>query len=328
MKPVTATPVIRPLGDHEAELAADIMTASFPREPQDPVLTAYGWAHPRSGWKHGRFVAELEGVPVGYLDWSHGSWKQLPDRNGWVDVYLDRSHMDEQVLDHLWSWVEDAISREGARVVNAACGEDEPEMLKVLAARGYERKSTERVWTLDLGKHGKRLVAEAAEARQGMTGAGIELTTLDSWHDPERYRKLHALHELLRQDVPHISPILPQTLNDYMVRIEAPSTPADRWWIALDGAQPVATSYLSYPPVRGYVWTSFTGAHPGYRGRGIAKAIKLQSLAQAVELGVTEVRTDNDSTNKPMLHINETLGYELMPGYAGFEKRLSKRALR
>jgi RimJ/RimL family protein N-acetyltransferase len=102
----------------------------------------------------------------------------------------------------------------------------------------------------------------------------------------------------------------------------------ERWWIALDRDEPVAMSYLAYPPVRGIVWTSFTGAHRAYRGRGIARAVKLQTLAQAVQLGVAEVRTDNDSTNKPMLHINETLGYERIPGYAGFEKRLPKRALR
>ena len=322
------SPTIRPLRPDEAQLAADLMTASFPREPQDPVLTAYRWEHPRSGWKHGRFVAELDGTPVGYLEWSHGSWKQLPERNGWVEVWLDLARMDERLLDELWGWIENAIAQEGARVLNAACGEDEPEMLKVLEARGYVRKSTERVWTLDLGKHGARLSADAAAARERMKAAGIELTTLDQWHHPERFQKLHVLNELMRQDTPHISPILPQTLDDFMTRVGSPSTPSDRWWIALDGDEPVAMSYLAYPPVRGIVWTSWTGAHPAYRGRGIATAVKLQTLAQAVELGIAEVRTDNDSSNKPMLHINETLGYELMPGYAGFEKRLSKRALR
>ena len=322
------SPTIRPLRDDEFELAADIMTASFPREPQDPVLTSYRWRHPRKGWTHGRFVAELDGKPVAFLEWQHGDWEQLPEQHGWVEVWLDRAHMDERLLDQLWAWIEDLAVREGTSVVYAACGEDEPEMLKVLAERGYERKSTERVWTLDLRKHGARLTAEAAGARERMKSSGIELITLERWHDPRRFEKLHAVNELMRQDTPHIAPVLPQTLEDFMTRVEAPSTPPDRWWIALDGGEPVATSYLAYPPVRGIVWTNFTGSHRAYRGRGIARAVKLQSLAQAVELGVTEVRTDNDSTNKPMLHINETLGYERMPGYAGFEKRLSKPALR
>ena len=76
------------------------------------------------------------------------------------------------------------------------------------------------------------------------------------------------------------------------------------------------------------MWTAFTGTHPAYRGRGIARAVKLQSLAQAVELGIPEVRTDNDSENGPMLHINETLGYTTQPGYVSFVKRLPAGALR
>ena len=54
----------------------------------------------------------------------------------------------------------------------------------------------------------------------------------------------------------------------------------------------------------------------------------MQSLAQAVELGVSEVRTGNDAENMAMLHINEMLGYELMPGFVSFAKRLQARALR
>jgi GNAT superfamily N-acetyltransferase len=289
---------------------------------------AYRWQHPREGWTHGRFLAELDGQPVAFLEWGHGSWDQLPDRNGWIEVWLDLAHMDERLMDDLWAWTEESAIAEGARIVNAACGEDEPEMLKVLGARGYERKSTDRVWRLDLGKHGAQITADAAAALERMKATGILLTTLDRWSDPERFHKLHEVNELMRQDVPHISPILPQTLDDFMVRVDAPGATADRWWVALDGDQPVGTSYLTYPPVRGFTWTSFTGSHPAYRGRGIARAVKLQSLAQAVALGVTEVRTDNDSSNKPMLHINEVLGYEPMPGYAGFEKRLQGRPLR
>jgi GNAT superfamily N-acetyltransferase len=320
---------IRPLARDEAALAADLMTAAFPREPQDPVLTAYRWARPRAGWTHGRFVAEVDGAPAAYLEWQHGAWEQLPERHCWVEVWLDLARMDEGLMDELWAWIEGAAAAEGALTLNAACGEDEPEMLKVLVAHDYVKKRTDRVWTLDLTRHGEKITADAKAALDRMHSAGIKLTTLDRWLDPQRFRKLHQLNELMRQDMPHSSPILPQTLDDFMSRVESPSTPPARWWVALDGGgSPVAMSHLAYPPVRGPVWTAFTGCHPDFRGRGIARAVKLQSLAQAVELGTDEVRTDNDSENAPMLHINETLGYELMPGYVSFEKRLPVRPLR
>jgi hypothetical protein len=31
---------------------------------------------------------------------------------------------------------------------------------------------------------------------------------------------------------------------------------------------------------------------------------------QAMVLGIDRVRTDNDSTNDPILHLNETMGYQ------------------
>ena len=61
---------------------------------------------------------------------------------------------------------------------------------------------------------------------------------------------------------------------------------------------------------------------PDFRGRGLAQAIKLQSLAQAVELGIPRVIADNDSENAPMLRINEKLGYRLRPGFVGHLKRV------
>ncbi len=201
-------------------------------------------------------------------------------------------------------------------------------MIRVLEALGYEHQRTERVWTLDMRKHGPSLAADADAARKRMKESRIDLVTLAEWADASRYEKLHGLNEVTRRDMPHTAPVLPQSLADFMVRVEAPNTPPERWWIALDGNEPVAMSYLSYPPERGVVWTAFTGCHPKYRGRGIARAVKLQTLAQAIELGVPEVRTDNDSENAPMLHINETLGYEPMPGYLSFLKRLSSGSLR
>ena len=84
----------------------------------------------------------------------------------------------------------------------------------------------------------------------------------------------------------------------------------------------MALSFLRFPPVRGNVWTGYTCSHPEYRGRGLARAVKLQSMAQAIGLGIPAVRTANDSENAPMLHINEQMGYEPLPGFVSFLKRV------
>jgi GNAT superfamily N-acetyltransferase len=315
-------PKLRPASLEDAALASDLMTAAYPDLPEDPVLTRYRWEHPRDGWSDGRFIAELQGKPIAFVAWSHGPWDQVPERHCYVEVLLDRARFEPDVLASLWTWVAGEAHADGARVVEAYAVEDERDVLEVLARVGFERDRTEKVWELDLVAHGQRLRDEAQAARSIANAAQVELTTLAQWSDPDSLRKVHALFELTRLDIPTTYPILPEAFENFVERLQAPDKRPDRYWVALYGGDPVAASYLRYPPVRGGVWTGYTCSHPEHRGRGLARAIKLQTLAQAIELGVTTVLTDNDSENAPMLHINEQLGYDRRPGFVSLLKRV------
>jgi hypothetical protein len=48
--------------------------------------------------------------------------------------------------------------------------------------------------------------------------------------------------------------------------------------------------------------------------------LKLETIGQAIELGIQLVKTDNDVENLAILHINESLGYEPMPGFISYLK--------
>jgi RimJ/RimL family protein N-acetyltransferase len=312
----------RPATIDDAALAADLITAAYPALPEDPIITRYRWAHPRDGFAHRRFIAEVEGLPVAFVASNHGPWDQLPDRDSEVEVSLDRARLDGELLRLLWSWIGEQATRDGARILQAYAAEDEPEVLEALRGLGYELDRVERVWELDLRAHGKRLVEDASAARRSMQAEGIDLLTLADWIDPEKFRKVHTLNELTLPDAPHTFPILPMSFDDFMERLNRPDKPHDRYWVARHVDRAVALSYLTYPPVRGTVWTGYTCCVPEYRGRGIAFAVKLQSLAQAVKLGIPAVFTDNDSENAPMLHINEKLGYGSRPGFVSFVKRV------
>ena len=77
---------------------------------------------------------------------------------------------------------------------------------------------------------------------------------------------------------------------------------------------------LQYPPVRGHVVTAWTGTSRAVRGKGVARALKLETIAQAIGLEVESIRTGNDSQNAPILHLNEELGYRPIPGWIQFLK--------
>jgi RimJ/RimL family protein N-acetyltransferase len=317
-------PVMRPATLDDAALAADLMTASYPRFAEDPIVTRYRWERIRRGWCVGRYIAEIEGRPVAFLDWYHGPADEDPARHCEVGVSLDRSHLDVDLLTFLWRWVAAEAEASGSLKLEAYAGEDEPMVIEALERAGFDRDRLEKVWELDLEEQGPRLEREAAEANSKMAEGGIRLSTLAEWNDQDALVKLHALDRRTRKDIPTTFPILAEAFEDFVRRTAAPDRPHDRWWIALDGARPVAMSYLRFPPVRGSVWTGYTCSDPEYRGRGIARAVKLQSLGQAAEQGVPFVYTDNDSENAPMLHINEKLGYRACPGFVSLLKRVSR----
>jgi RimJ/RimL family protein N-acetyltransferase len=309
----------------DAELASDLMTASYPAMAQDPVITRLRWKHSRRGFSYGRFIAEMNGKPLGFLAWVHGAWNDVEDGHCEVEAWLDRAALDRGLLVEMFAWIGDRAEAEGSRLLLSYCAEDELEMLQALAALDYRPERVERVWELDLKTHGRRLVDEAAEARDRMAAAGIHWTTLAGWPGADRVRKLHELNERTVEDIPHTVTIVHEAFEDFEQRVNMPDRPHDRFWIALDGDRPVAMSYLKFPPVRGDVWTGYTCTDPEYRGRGLARAIKLQTLAQAVELGVPRVVTANDGENAPMLHINETLGYRRLPGFVEHHKRVTRK---
>ena len=317
----------RPATIDDAALAADVMTAAYPAIATDPVITRYRWENPRVGYEYTRFLAERGGRAIAFLATVHAPWEKLPDRHCEVELWLDRRDLDGGLADAMWRWIEARAIEQGTRLLLAYAGEDEKDMLDSLARQGYEQARIEKVWELSLERHGDRLREQAAEARRSLEAEGIRLETVAGWRDPDAVRKLFELNETTIQDVPHSVAIVPEQLVDFERRLGAPDRRKDRWWIALDGDRPVAMTYLKFPPVRGAVWTGYTCTDPRYRGRGIARAVKLQSLAQAVELGIPKVSTDNDAENAPMLHINEMLGYVRRPGFVEHHKRVTNKGV-
>jgi hypothetical protein len=117
-------PAIRPATIDDAGLAADLMTAAYPSEPEDPVVTRYRWAHPRDGWSVGRYIAEVEGQPVASLWWMHGPWAQLPERHCDIKVDVDEARQSDELLDHLWEWTAVQAVADGARTIYAYAAVD------------------------------------------------------------------------------------------------------------------------------------------------------------------------------------------------------------
>ena len=308
MTPV-ADLALRPATLDDAAVAADIETEAHPDDPEDPVMTRHSWSMAAPDDVVERWIAELDDAPVGYATREHPAWSKMPERFASLGAELRPPARTAARLDALYALVEEAARADRTQKVTAWAWEHDLLAIDVLNARGFREERRERFWELDLVEGRERITNMASESRDRMRREGITVLTLAHDTDPAKFEKLKRMSDEAEGDVPTSEPFVPLEMREFMEWFESPGLRADRIWLAREGDDIIGISQLSYPPVRGVVSTDWTGMARKARGRGIARALKCETLMQAIALGVDRVRTDNDSANAPILHLNETMGY-------------------
>ncbi|MBA3375409.1 MAG: GNAT family N-acetyltransferase [Actinobacteria bacterium] len=304
---------LRPATLGDARFAADLWTAVRSDDPQDPADNEHYWANPDTKGVVERFIGELESERVAFALQRHTKWEHTPKRYGNIGGDLLPAFRTAERLDALFTAMEDRSRADGTATFTSWTWEDDALKLGVLRARGYTEERRERFWELDLAANREHLEAMARESREKMRAQGITVTTIDRDGDPDRWQKLWRVSEEAEQDVPTTVPHVEGTFEDFMNWMRSPGLREDRIWIARDGNAILGVSMLSYPRERGVVQTDWTGMARAARGKGIARALKCETVMQAIALGVDRVRTDNDSTNAPILHLNDVMGYRRRP---------------
>ena len=304
---------LRPATLDDAAIAADINTEAHPDDPEDPVMTRHWWSIAAPDDVAERWIALLDGTPVGFATREHPAWSKTPERFSSIGAGLRPAVRTAARFDALFARVEDAARRDDTEKVTAWAWEHDALMLEVLEARGFREERRERFWELDLVEGRERIATMTAAARDRMRRGAIDVLTLADDTDPAKFQKLKRMSDEAEADVPSTEPYVPLEMREFMEWFASPGLRPDRIWIAREGDDIIGISQLSYPPVRGIVETDWTGIARKARGRGIARALKCETLMQAIALGVDRVRTDNDSTNAPILHLNETMGYTRRP---------------
>ena len=300
---------LRPATLADAAFVADVNTARHPDDPEDRQMLRHQWTMVTRHATVERFIASLDRTDVGYAGRSHERWTSMPDRFGRIRFGIHPAAQTPLRVDALVAAMEERSAADGTTSVATWAWEDDPLMIGLLERRGYREERRERFWELDLVEGRERITRMAAESRARMTREGIRVLTLAADTDPRKFERLKRMSDEAEADVPTTVPHVILEMGEFMRWFKSPALRQDRIWIAREGDAIVGTSMLAYPPERGVVATDWTGMARAARGRGIARALKSETLVQAIALGVERVRTDNDSTNAPILHINESMGY-------------------
>ncbi|HWI61256.1 MAG TPA: GNAT family N-acetyltransferase [Symbiobacteriaceae bacterium] len=235
----------------------------------------------------------------------------------WCRVVVDPRYRGQGVGAMLLSEVERVARAHGGLRLNADIREDDSASLAWCQRRGFAicRHAFESV--LDLATYDEAPFLGALEQ------PGIRFFTLA---DQPGEQTLHKLYELVKVTSPDNPLFAVDQFPDYdqwvKLDMERADLAPDCVILAADGDRLVAMTSLSPTGEPETMTPDYTCVHPEYRGRGLALAVKVLGVRAARRHGAQYIRTNNDSTNAPMLAVNWKLGYKKLPGFFWITKAL------
>jgi GNAT superfamily N-acetyltransferase len=270
-----------------------------------------------------RFVAEEEGALVGGLEIGHRPGRFHPDRYHW-DLFVVPEKRRRGHGSALYHAGLNALRERDAQAAGTGVKESMEDGVSFAAKRGWVE--VRRDWESRLRVAGFDF-ARFAGADERIAREGVRVVTLadELKKDPGALRAAFELVDVLRADVPSTDAVTPLTFEEWD-RTHGSGSPtfiADAFFVAIDrDGRWVGMSNLERQledPT--FVWQGLTGVRREDRGRGIAMALKLRTVTYAQAMGVDHIKTWNAQQNRPMLRINEAMGFEKQPAWIALELR-------
>jgi mycothiol synthase len=286
--------------------------------PEDPAsLEVARWedrAYPGQGE---RLIATLEERPVGVAAVGRIRVYAPEFERYWLGIWVLPEARRQGVGSRLYQAASAIARAAGKTGFETMTSERQTDALAFLDHRGFVVIDRDKMVELDL--HG--LPAPTIEAPDG-----IEITSLAE--HPELTHGVHAVAVEAFEDIPTSGgPVEARPYEEWRARdVARASIPPAAFAIALDRASGTVVGYASLELIPGSTtraWHDMTGVLRRWRGRGVARALKLATIRWAIEHELEVLETGNDEQNLPMRAVNARLGYHPIPDELGLRGPLA-----
>ncbi|MHB9862821.1 GNAT family N-acetyltransferase [Streptomyces sp. YIM S03343] len=290
---------LRPEPRSDLEGFARVRDRALPYFLVTPESLAYDLTHPHPDARFMLLVAEEDGEITGTAQVGLAQGVGEPDQ-GFMNVYVDPGRTRHGAGSLLVRVAEEHLAAHGARR-SYAWVQDAPVGRAFAEGHGYRPSRSAHFLRLDL--------AQGALPPLQDLPPGVELRSgADFADDP------YPLFELDTETVADEPSDLGGEQSDYASWLtwtwRHPLVSQELTSVVLVDGRPAAFSAARTDGGTRYS-TLMTGTARAFRGRGLAKLAKNDSLHRARAAGFAEAFTGNDTGNGPMLAINEWFGYEI-----------------
>lgn len=283
-------------------------------------LLAFDRSCERSGAHSWRYLAhDPSGTTVGSGHFFPVTWLPTPGTY-WITARVRPGAERRGVGAALLAQMEADLTSLGARAMWLMVAEQAPDLIAALQRRGFREQMRSNPYTL--------IIADAPpldlEARRERLAArGIQIRTLAECRlrDPAWLDQIYALHAALTREVPIPEKIFTSRDEFAAFAIAAPEALLDAFFVVCDGDRYVGLSFLQRrADTPDTLFQELTGTLPAYRGLGLAKVMKMLTIAYAQTHAYRRIVTWVEDSNTGMLAINLAYGFTREPGLVLLER--------
>ncbi|WP_019588449.1 GNAT family N-acetyltransferase [Deinococcus apachensis] len=210
----------------------------------------------------------------------------------------------------LWAVLEEAAREVGAAGLVADVLDTDPASIAWAGRRGFRQHAHRFASELDLKAFDEtpHLPALARAEAQG-----VMFTDLRGADDATVERYLGFVADRATE-TPDLAGHPRWPLSQVHALLHLDHDPRPDWLILAVGPEGEWLGTTAMVRYRDLAYNELTATHPQARGRGLALPLKLHAIRRAREAGLTVMRTNNHSSNAPMLAVNRRLGFQTRPG--------------